>query len=176
MKFIDLRVGGAFVIEPTRAEDERGFFARTFCEVEFGSRGLPVKFVQCSTSFTKHKGTIRGMHYQAEPHEEEKLVRCTAGEIFDVILDLRMHSATYLQWVGVELSARNSKMIYIPKGVAHGFQTMSDNAEVYYQMTECYRPASAKGVRWNDSAAGILWPLPPCYVSSKDKSYADLQP
>ena len=171
MKFIETKIKGAFIIELERLEDERGFFARTFCRKEFEAHGIKAEMVQCSTSFNKIKGTLRGMHYQAKPHAEAKLVRCTTGSIYDVIVDLRPNSLTFKQWTSVELTAANRRMLFIPEGLAHGFQTLEDNCEVSYQMTEEYHPESASGIRWNDPAFKIKWPLPNPNSSQKDGSY-----
>jgi len=155
-------------------EDGRGFFARTFCQHEFEAHGLNPRVVQCSTSFNKKKGTLRGMHYQVEPYAEVKVVRCTAGAVYDVAVDLRRDSPTFKQWVAVELTADNRRMFYIPAGFAHGFQTLVDNAEVYYQISEVYSPEAAKGIRWNDPALGILWPeVGNRILSERDMSYED---
>ena len=158
MIFTETKLKGAFVLEPERQEDERGFFARTFCQKEFEAHGLNPRLVQCNISFNKKKGTLRGMHYQAAPYEEAKLVRCTMGAIYDVIIDLRPQSPTYKQWIAEELSAENRKMLYIPGGFAHGFQTLEDNTEVFYQMSGYYAPEHATGVRWDDPTFGIKWP------------------
>ena len=183
MLFIETRLKGAYIIEPERLEDERGFFARTFCRKEFESHGLNPNFVQCNISYNKKKGTLRGMHYQAAPYEEAKLVRCTKGGIYDVIIDLRPDSPTYCQWIAVELTAHSSaysaqltadfKMLYIPEGFAHGFMTLTDNTEVFYQMSEFHMPEYARGVRWNDPAFGIHWPKDVTVISEKDKRYDD---
>lgn len=171
MKFIETRLKGAFIIEPERLEDERGFFARTFCQKEFEAHGLNPKMVQCNISYNKHKGTLRGMHYQAAPMAEAKLVRCTRGAIYDVIIDMRHESPTYCKWLAEELNAENSKMIYIPEGFAHGFQTMEDDTEVFYQMSEFYSPEHARGVRWDDPIFGIEWHLNTKIISEKDNNY-----
>lgn len=173
MKFIDYRLNGAFIIEPQLIEDERGFFARIFCRKEFEQHGLNSRFVQCSISFNPKKGTLRGMHYQISPFEEIKIVRCTMGAIYDVIIDLRPDSKTFMQWIGVELSAGNRRMIYIPKGFAHGFQTLMDDTEVFYQMSEFYAPEYARGVRWNDPQFNISWPDDIRTISPKDNTYDD---
>jgi dTDP-4-dehydrorhamnose 3,5-epimerase len=167
---------GACVIELDRLGDERGFFARSFDRDEFAAHGLKSDFVQCNVSFNGKRGTLRGLHYQASPHEEAKLVRCTRGAIFDVIVDLRKVSGTYLQWIGVELTAENHRMLYVPEGFAHGFQTLEDASEVFYQMSEVFRPEAARGVRWNDPALGITWPLPDPTVSARDADYPDFAP
>jgi len=176
MEFIPLRVAGAFLIEPTKFEDDRGFFARTWCAREAEDRGMAVRVAQCSTSFNERRGTLRGMHYQLPPYEEAKLVRCTAGTIYDVILDLRTGSATFGQWFGVELSAANRLLLYVPEGFAHGFQTLADNTEVFYQMSEFYAPEYAQGVRWNDPAFGIQWPDHERTIIERDQQYADFRP
>ncbi len=163
----------AFIIEPERLEDERGFFARTYCKKEFENNGISVQFVQCNISFNKKKGTLRGMHYQVAPHEEAKLVRCTLGALYDVIVDLRPNSQTFKQWISVELTAENRGMIYIPEGFAHGFLTLKDNTEVFYQMSEFYEPDYVKGVRWNDPAFNIQWPIEINMISHKDNNYPD---
>jgi dTDP-4-dehydrorhamnose 3,5-epimerase len=171
MKFIETKLKGAFIIEPEKLEDERGFFARTFCEKEFEDHGLDFKVVQCNISFNRKEGTLRGIHYQASPHEEAKLIRCTRGAIFDVILDLRPDSPTAGDWEAFELRYRDLKMIYIPKGLAHGFQTLEDDTEVFYQMSEFYHAEYARGIRWNDPAFGIKWPLNIKRISKKDMNY-----
>jgi dTDP-4-dehydrorhamnose 3,5-epimerase len=158
-------------IEPQ--EDERGFFARTFSADEFARCSLPAHFAQCSVSFNRRRGTLRGMHYQAEPHSEGKLVRCTRGAVFDVVLDLRPDSGTYCQWLGVELSSSNRRAIYVPPGFAHGIQTLVDETEVFYQITEPYHAESARGVRWNDPLFAIHWPLPDPVVSQRDINFPD---
>ena len=177
MIFRETRLKGAFVIEPKPIEDERGFFARTFCQKEFTVRGLSPCVAQCNISFNKRKGTLRGMHYQAPPHEEAKLVRCTMGAIYDVIVDLRTGSPTFKQWVGIELAAQNRVMLYVPEGFAHGFQTLVDNVEVFYQISEFYRPKRIEGFRWNDAAIGIEWPDPGCarVISPRDQHFDDLE-
>ena len=171
MKFTETDLKGAFIIEPDRIEDERGFFARTFCHKEFEKHGLNPNLVQCSASFNTKKGTVRGMHYQVKPHEEARLVRCTRGALYDVILDLRIDSPTFTKWIAVELTADNRIMAYIPEGFAHGFQTLEDNTEVFYQMSEFYHPECAKGARWDDPAFGIVWPIDKKTVSRKDASW-----
>ena len=171
MKFIETRLKGAFIIEPERLEDERGFFARTFCQKEFEAHGLNSRMVQCNISYNKHKGTLRGMHYQAAPMAEAKLVSCTRGAIYDVIIDLRPESPTYCQWLAEELNAENRMMMYVPEGFAHGFQTLEDDTEVFYQMSEFYSPEHARGVRWDDPAFGIKWALYNPIISIRDCSY-----
>jgi dTDP-4-dehydrorhamnose 3,5-epimerase len=164
---------GAVVVEYETAADERGFFARTWCRKEFQRQGLNPELVQCNTSFNRQRGTLRGMHYQAYPYEEAKLVRCIRGTIYDVIIDLRSSSPTLRNWFGMELSESNNKMLYVPEGFAHGFVTLADNTEVFYQMSAYYDPESARGVRWNDPAFGIDWPIPIEIISEKDMSYGD---
>lgn len=173
MKFTEASLKGAFIIEPDRIEDDRGFFARTFCRQEFEKHGLNPNLVQCSVSFNTKRGTVRGMHYQAKPHEEVRLVRCTRGAMYDVILDLRVDSPTFKQWIAVELTAENRAMVYLPEGFAHGFQTLEDDTEVFYQMSEFYHPESARGVRWDDPAFGIQWPPGNRIISVKDLAYPD---
>jgi dTDP-4-dehydrorhamnose 3,5-epimerase len=171
--FVETKLPGLYIIEVDKMEDERGFFARTFCQHEFEAHGLNPRVAQCSTSFNKQKGTLRGMHYQVAPYAEVKVVRCTAGAIYDVAVDLRPDSPTYKQWVAVELTADNRRAIYIPAGCAHGFQTLVDNAEVYYQISEFYHAEAARGVRWDDPAFGVQWPLPEGPImSERDRSYA----
>lgn len=169
MKFVETVIKGPFVIEPERQEDERGFFARVFCEREFSALGLETRYVQCSISYNLRKGTLRGLHYQAPPHDEVKVVRCTRGAIYDVIVDLRPDSATHGRWVGVELSADNRRMLYIPKGCAHGFQTLEDDCEVFYQISAEYHSPSARGLRHDDPGLAITWPLPVTLLSERDR-------
>jgi len=169
--FTETKLKGAYIIEPERLEDERGFFARTFCQKELKEHGLNTCVAQCNISFNKKRGTLRGMHYQVEPYAEAKLVRCTMGTIDDVALDLRLDSLTFKQWIGVELSAENRRMLYIPEGLAHGFQTLTDDTEVFYQMSEFHHPESARGVRWDDPAFGVEWPLNNPIISVRDRTY-----
>ena len=176
MKFLRTRLEGACVIELDRLEDERGFFARSFCRDEFAAHGLKASFVQCNISFNARRGTLRGLHYQASPYEEAKLVRCTRGAIFDVIVDIRKRSDTYRRWIGMELTAENRRMLYVPEGFAHGFQTLEDASEGFYQMSDMFRPEASCGVRWNDPALGIDWPLPDPTVSARDSGYLDFIP
>jgi|HubBroStandDraft_5_1064220.scaffolds.fasta_scaffold23370_4 dTDP-4-dehydrorhamnose 3,5-epimerase len=175
MKFSETPLSGVFLIDVEPREDERGFFARTFCRREFEERGLESNLVQCSLSFNRLRGTVRGVHFQRSPWQEVKIVRCTAGAIFDVIIDLRAESPTFLKYFAVELSSANRRTLYVPKNFAHGFQTLADDTEVAYQMTEFYIPASAAGVRWNDSLFAIPWPLPVSMISDQDAGYADCQ-
>ena len=174
MIFTETKLKGAYVIDPERMEDERGFFARAFCEDEFRAHGLCDRFVQCNVSFNRKAGTLRGMHYQAAPHEEIKLVRCTAGAICDVILDVRPDSPTFREWVAVKLTQDNRRLLYIPTGMAHGFQALVDGTEIFYHMSETYHPESARGVRWDDPAFGIEWPSAEGRViSERDRQYPD---
>lgn len=173
MIFTATHIPGVSVIDPEKLKDERGFFARTFDAQEFARRGLCVRIAECSTSFNPKKGTLRGMHYQEAPHEEAKIVRCTRGAIYDVALDLRADSPAYKKWVAIELSADNSRMLYIPEGCAHGFQTLEDDAEVFYMMNAPYIPAAASGVRFDDPAFDIEWPRAMRTISDKDQSFPD---
>jgi dTDP-4-dehydrorhamnose 3,5-epimerase len=175
MIFQEMRLPGAFIIEPEPLADQRGFFARTWCRREFSERGLSPDLVQCNISSNARKGTLRGMHFQVAPHAEVKLVRCTRGAIYDVIIDLRPSSPTYLQWIAVELSALDYRQLYIPEGFAHGFQTLVDDSDVFYQMSEFYHSESARGVRWDDPAFGITWPLEVTAISTRDQNYPLLE-
>ena len=176
MIFQETKIKGAFVIKLERVLDERGFFARTWCQRDFEAHGLNPHLRQCNISFNHKRGTLRGMHYQAKPYEEAKLVRCTRGAIYDVIIDLRPDSSTFKQWLAVELTDQNHLMLYIPEGMAHGFQTLENNTEVFYQMSEFYQPDFARGIRWNDQSFGIEWPLNLCIMSNKDAAYKDYNP
>ena len=173
LKFHAVPIEGAWLIDSEPIEDERGFFARTFCQEEFSRRGLKADVSQCSLSFNRVKGTLRGMHVQRTPHTEAKLVRCNQGAIHDVIVDLRPASSSYMRWFAVELRASDYQMLYGPEGVAHGFQTLEDRAEVFYQISSAYRPESSVGIRWNDPAFAIKWPLPVSVISARDRSYPD---
>jgi dTDP-4-dehydrorhamnose 3,5-epimerase len=173
MIFTETKLKGAFFVEPARRQDERGFFARTWCQREFAERGLGPTWVQCNISFNTQKGTLRGMHYQGAPYAEAKLVRCTMGAIYDVIIDLCPDSPTFKQWLAVELTAENRCMLYVPGGFAHGFLTLADNSEVFYQMSEFYVAEYARGVRWNDPAFGIQWPAEVRIISERDRNYLD---
>lgn len=174
MHFTKTPLGGAFVIDVEPREDERGLFARTFCAQEFAAHGLDARIAQASVSFNRRAGTLRGLHYQATPDGEVKLIRCTAGAIFDVILDLRPDSPTYLQHFGATLTSRERRALYIPVGFAHGFQTLADDTEVLYQMSTAYVPESARGVRWNDPAFGIAWPAASDRImNDRDRTYPD---
>jgi len=173
MRFDTTNLDGAWLIGLEPANDQRGFFARTFCTREFAERGLETTFVQHSTSFSTTRGTIRGMHFQREPAAEVKVVSCVRGAIYDVIVDLRKTSPTYRRWQGFELSAENRRRLYIPAGYAHGFQTLSDDAEVEYLISEFYAPGSASGVRYDDPAFAISWPLSVTSISEKDRAWPD---
>lgn len=172
MRFTELSLKGAYLIELQPYKDSRGLFGRTFCAREFRDHGLVETFVQCNTSWNASEGTVRGMHYQLPPSAEIKLVRCTAGAIWDAIVDLRPESPTYLQHTGVELSARNRRTLYVPAMFAHGFQTLKDGTEVFYQMSDFYSPELGAGLRYNDPKLGISWPLPVSVVSEKDQALA----
>lgn len=172
-------IQGVFLVEPERLSDERGHFARTYDKEEFASRALDARIAQCSTSFNARAGTLRGMHYQAKPHGEAKLVRCTRGAIYDVALDLRPDSPTFRRWHAAELSAANGIGFFIPEGCAHGFQTLEDESEVFYQISVPYEPSAACGVRWDDPAFRIGWPDPPHAgrtMSPRDAAYPDFAP
>ena len=171
MVFKETKLKGAYVVELDPIQDVRGYFARSFCVEEFKMYGLNEHIVQCNISCNKAKGTLRGMHFQMAPHEEAKLVSCTRGAMYDVIIDLRKESPTYMEWFSLELSEANKNMIYIPEGFAHGFQTLEDNTSVFYQMTEFYHPECARGIRCNDPAFNIDWPVSDLMVSEKDQSY-----
>ena len=174
MIFRETKLKGSYIIEPELLEDERGFFARSFCKHEFEDHGLVSNFVQCNISFNKKKGTLRGMHYQAAPHAEAKLVVCISGAIYDVIIDLRKQSATFGQWQAFELTAHNRRMLYIPEGFAHGFQSLLDETSVFYQMSEFYHPECSQGIRWDDSAFEIKWPvIDERIISEKDDCWPD---
>lgn len=173
MIFTETALKGAWIIDPQRIDDERGFFARSFCREEFAAHGLETEVAQCNISYNKAKGTLRGMHFQLLPRTEAKLVRCTRGAIYDVLIDLRPASATFRQWTAVELTGNNHRSLYIPEGFAHGFQTLEDDSEVFYQMYEYFAPDCAAGVRWDDPAFGIAWPLANPVISAKDRSYPD---
>jgi dTDP-4-dehydrorhamnose 3,5-epimerase len=171
MVFTETKLKGAFIINLTRLEDERGFFARTFCQKEFKEHGLNIQIAQANISYNKKRGTLRGMHMQLPPYEESKLIKCARGTIYDVIVDMRVSSDTYKQWIGVELTAENHQMLYVPEGFAHGFITLKNDTEVTYQMNQFYAPASEKGFRWNDPAFGIIWPIQPIVMAEKDKNF-----
>jgi dTDP-4-dehydrorhamnose 3,5-epimerase len=170
LKFVSTEIDGVFLIEPEPVRDERGSFARTFCEEEFRAHGLDPHVAQAGISFNPAKGTLRGLHFQREPHGEAKLVRCSRGAIYDVVVDLRSG-----RWVAAELSDRNGRMLFAPSGFAHGFQTLQDDTEVVYQLSAKYRQDAASGVRWNDPALGIKWPLEVSVMSERDRSWPELQ-
>lgn len=176
MIFTETELKGAFVIEPERREDERGFFARAWDQQEFEARGLNPRLVQSNISFNKKKGTLRGMHYQVPPYEEAKLVRCTKGSIYDAIVDLRSHSPSFKQWLGVELTEDNHRMLYVPEGFAHGYLTLEDDTEVLYQVSEFHAPEFARGVRWDDPAFGISWPADVRVILERDRQFPDFAP
>lgn len=176
MKLTSVPLPGAYLIELEPVVDERGFFARSWCSEEFRLHGLNANLAQCGVSFNTRRGTLRGMHYQDDPHPEAKLVRCYSGAIYDVILDLRRASPANCKWFAVELTAANRKMLYVPEGVAHGFQTLTDGAEVFYQISESYRPECARGVRWDDPLFGIEWPVRDPIMSQRDRTFPDHTP
>ncbi len=171
MKFFETNLKGSYIIELEKLEDERGFFTRIWDEEIFQNKELNSRLVQISLSFNKKKGTLRGMHFQEKPFEETKIVRCVKGKIFDVIIDLRSNSKTYKKWISVKLNSNDLKMIYIPEGFAHGFQTLEDNTEVMYQMSNWFSPEHTKGIRWNDQEFNIKWPINEPIISKKDKLY-----
>ncbi len=173
MIFNKTKLDGAYVIEPERLEDHRGFFARVWCENEFSKHGLNSALLQCNIAFNYKKDILRGMHYQVAPYQEVKLVRCTQGSIFDVIVDLRPDSSSYKDWVGVELNAENRHMLYVPEGFAHGYLTLQDNSEVFYQVSQAYTPEAERGLRWDDPAFNIAWPYTDdLTISGKDKAWS----
>jgi dTDP-4-dehydrorhamnose 3,5-epimerase len=173
MIFVETELKGAYLIELEKIEDHRGFFARTWCQEEFSRHGLNSRLVQCSVSFNKRKGTLRGMHFQIPPYEEAKLVRCTQGAIYDVFIDLRRNSATYKKYVSATLTSDNHRMLYIPEGFAHGFQTLADDTEIFYQMSQAFSAEHARGVRWNDPAFSIVWPEDDRTILDRDQNYPD---
>lgn len=174
MIFTETELKGAYVIKPERIEDERGFFARSWSASEFGGRGLEARVAECNISFNRRKGTLRGMHFQLAPHAQVKIVRCTTGAIYDVIIDLRADSPTFKRWAGVELTAENRLTLYVPEGFAHGFQTLTNDTEIHYQMSALYAPESARGVRWNDPAFGVRWPpVDERIIIERDGAYPD---
>jgi dTDP-4-dehydrorhamnose 3,5-epimerase len=171
MRFSTTLLQNAMVIDLERREDSRGYFARVFCEDEFAEAGLETRFVQANSAGTRRRGTIRGLHYQRPPHEEVKVIRCTRGAIFDVLVDLRAESSTYGQWQGFEIDAASGRMIYVPRGFAHGYQTLSDDAEVFYLVSHAYTPGAESGICYDDQAFGITWPLPASEISDKDRAW-----
>jgi dTDP-4-dehydrorhamnose 3,5-epimerase len=175
MTFCETKLSGVFEIRLEPNQDERGFFARSWCEKEFADRGLNPRLVQCSVSFNFKKGTLRGIHYQTGSYQESKLVRCTQGAIYDVAVDLRPQSPTFKRWFAAVLSAENHHMLYIPEGCGHGLLTLTDNAEVFYQMSQFYHPESARGVRWDDPAFQIAWPGEIKAITERDRTYPNFE-
>jgi dTDP-4-dehydrorhamnose 3,5-epimerase len=176
MIFQETNLSGVFEIRLEPVNDARGFFARSWCQTEFEDHGLNPNVLQCNVSFNTRKGTLRGMHYQEAPRGEAKLVRCTSGSIYDVVIDLRSDSPTFKRWIAVTLTAQRRNMIYVPEGCAHGFLTLEDETEVFYQMSEFYSPELARGIRWDDSAFRIVWPEKIEVISERDRTYADFEP
>jgi dTDP-4-dehydrorhamnose 3,5-epimerase len=175
MEFVETRLQGAYLVRLKRIEDHRGFFARGFCREEFARQGLAPEMQQLNVGFSPAKGTLRGLHYQLAPHAEAKFVRCTRGAIFDVIVDIREGSPTRGQWIGAELTQDNDTMLYAPEGFAHGYQTLTDDAEMYYMTSAAYASSAARGVRFDDPAVGIVWPLPVTVISDSDRKWPDFQ-
>lgn len=171
MKFTGLEIPGSFLIDLEPFVDDRGFFARAWCADEFAAAGIDAAFVQANIGRNKHRGTLRGLHYQEAPHAEAKLVRCTRGAVYDVLVDLRPESPTYRAWFGSELSAENHRMLFVPEGCAHGYQSLTDDAEVYYQVSSRYAPGAERGIRYDDPAIGVRWPLPISNISPKDRAW-----
>ena len=176
MVFTEMTLQGAFIIDIEPVADERGFFARSWCQREFAAHDLCTQWVQCNISFNKQRGTLRGMHYQVAPFAETKLLRCTSGALYDVIIDLRPESSTFKQWMAVELTAANHRMLYVPEGFGHGFQTLEDNTEIFYQMSQFYAPEYARGIRWDDPTFKISWPVDARIISERDRSFPDFRP
>ena len=175
MIFHETRLSGVWEIQLAPQRDERGFFARTWCRREFEARGLNPALAQCSISFNPCKGTLRGLHYQEAPYGEAKLVRCTRGAIYDVVVDLRLHSPSFAKWTAMTLTSSNHRMVYVPEGCGHGFLTLEDDTEVFYQISQFFHPGSARGVRWNDPHFRIEWPAQPKVISQRDRSFADFR-
>jgi len=175
MNFKELELKGAYIIAPKKVEDERGFFARMWDKKIFEEKNLNSNLVQCNISFNKKKGTLRGIHYQVQPYEEAKLIRCTRGGVFEVLVDLRRTSKTFKKWIGIELDSNDHMMLYVPEGIALGMQTLEDNTELFYQMSQVYMPSYARGIRWNDREFNISWPQKITVISKKDLSYADFR-
>ena len=175
MKLSETKLQGVYVIKIEKLEDERGFFARTWDKEFFKSNGLNADLIQCNISFNKKKGTVRGLHYQIPPYEEAKLVRCTHGKVFEVVIDLRKNSKTFLQWDNIELDSKDYKMLFVPEGFALGLQTLEDNTEVHYQMSQSYNPEYSRGIAWNDKTLKIAWPLKPSVISENDANLKTLQ-
>jgi dTDP-4-dehydrorhamnose 3,5-epimerase len=176
VRFVAVPLAGAWVVEIEPIEDARGLFARTWCREEFARRGLEASLAQCSVSYNRRRATLRGMHWQAKPHEEAKLVRCTRGAAYDAIVDLREGSGTRLRWFATELSAGNRRALYVPPGFAHGYLTLAEDTELLYQISVPHHPESARGFRWNDPAVGIVWPEAPAVIAARDRAYPDLEP
>jgi dTDP-4-dehydrorhamnose 3,5-epimerase len=177
MIFTEVELPGAFIVELEQLHDERGYFARAWSETEFREHGLAGRAVQGNVAYNRRRGTLRGMHYQVAPHEEAKLIRCTRGSLYDVIVDLRPTSPTYLRWTGIELRAADGRMFYVPEGFAHGYQTLEDDTEVFYLVSEAYAPEAERGVRWDDPAFAIDWPpADPRIVSEKDREWPAFSP
>lgn len=174
MKFARTSLSGVWLVQPELREDERGFLARTYCDQEFSAQGLNTRWPQCNQTHTKQRGMIRGMHFQADPKPEIKLIRCTMGAVFDVVVDVRRDSPTFGRWEGFDLTAANGYALYVPGGFAHGFQCLVDHCELFYQMSEYYFPELARGVRWNDAAVGIKWPLADAKLSGRDQNLPPL--
>jgi len=175
MRFTELGLQGAFVIDIETVEDDRGFFARCWGRDEFAARGLVDELLECNLSFNRRRGTLRGLHYQAAPKQQAKLVRCTHGSVYDVIVDLRAGSPTQHRWEALEITAENRRMVYVPKGFAHGFQTLTDQTEVAYQMSDNYAPTHARGIRWDDPILAVAWPIPPLSISERDRSHPNME-
>jgi dTDP-4-dehydrorhamnose 3,5-epimerase len=173
MTFSETPLNGSYIIDIVKIEDERGFFGRSFCRREMEERGLNGGIMQANTSFTHKRGTLRGLHYQDAPYQESKLIRCVRGAIYDVIIDLRPGSPTFRQWTSVELSQENYRMFYIPEGFAHGYMALTDNVEVYYNVSAFYTPGAEKGIRWDDPGFMIRWPFEPVVISEKDRHHPD---
>lgn len=175
MRFIETKLKGAYVIELEQKTDERGYFTREFCQKEFETHGLNTNIAQCNISYSKRNGTLRGLHFQYHPYEEVKVLLCLSGSLYDVIVDLRPQSPTFKQWNGVVLKSETRQLLYIPKGFAHGFLTLEDNTEAFYHVSEFYNPEHEGGVRWNDPAFNIIWPIQPTVISQRDKTFADFK-
>lgn len=174
MIFTETKLPGVFVVEPERYEDERGFFAQSWTQRDFAARGLDARLVECNLSYNRRQGTLRGMHFQREPRAQSKLVRCTAGAIYDVAIDLRPESPTFKEWTAIELTAANRLMLFVPRGCAHGYQTLAPDTEVFYQVTDVYAPEYAGGVRWNDPAFGVRWrDVGALTINERDRTYPD---
>jgi dTDP-4-dehydrorhamnose 3,5-epimerase len=175
MKFSETKLKGAYIVEIEKLTDDRGFFARSWCQQEFDDQGLDSRFVQANVSYNRKKGTLRGLHYQIAPYQECKLIRCTRGAIYDVIIDLRPESATYKHWTSVELTADNYTLFFVPEDFAHGFQTLTNETEITYQVSQFYTPGSERGIRFDDPAFDIQWPLDVTIISDKDRTWPDFE-